>query len=62
VTAKNIIEQIKALPEEERVKVFELIQKIEDENIPESFWEGLVDCAEGRVVDMDVALNQPPPK
>jgi prevent-host-death family protein len=32
-----------------------------DENIPASFWQGLKDIEEGRVVDMETALNEPPP-
>ena len=30
--------------------------------IPDSFWEGLADCDAGRVVDMDRAMNEPPPE
>jgi len=29
--------------------------------LPDWFLTGLKDCEEGRVVDMDVALEQPPP-
>ena len=32
-----------------------------DEDIPASFWQGLKDIEEGRVVDMETALNEPPP-
>jgi hypothetical protein len=30
--------------------------------IPDSFWVGLKECDSGRVVDMDRALNEPPPE
>lgn len=30
--------------------------------IPDSFWAGLQDCNSGRVVDMEKALNEPPPE
>ena len=29
--------------------------------LPSSFWEGLADCDHGRVVDLDAALESPPP-
>jgi len=29
--------------------------------IPKSFWKGISDCDSGRVIDMDRALNEPPP-
>lgn len=29
--------------------------------IPKSFWKGLSDCDSGRVIDMDRAMNEPPP-
>jgi antitoxin (DNA-binding transcriptional repressor) of toxin-antitoxin stability system len=32
-----------------------------DADIPASFWQGLKDIEEGRVVDMETALNEPPP-
>jgi len=32
-----------------------------DKDIPASFWQGLKDIEEGLVVDMETALNEPPP-
>jgi hypothetical protein len=32
------------------------------DEIPEWFEQGLADCESGRVVDMEIALNEPPPK
>ena len=29
--------------------------------LPDWFFQGLADCRQNRVVDMDVALNEPPP-
>ena len=29
--------------------------------LPSSFWKGLADCDNGRVVDLDTALDTPPP-
>jgi hypothetical protein len=36
------------------------VEFIVDE-LPSSFWQGLADCDKGEVVDLDVALNTPPP-
>ena len=30
--------------------------------IPKSFWNGLADCDAGRVVDMERAIEEPPPE
>jgi len=32
-----------------------------DTDVPESFWQGLRDCAEGRHIAMDRAFQEPPP-
>lgn len=62
MNAETIIQEIRSLPVTERTRVFELIHQLEDQEIPNSFWEGLADCEAGRVVDMEVALSEPPPK
>ena len=33
---------------------------IEQEEIPMSFFDGIMDCTSGRVVDLDVALEEEP--
>jgi len=62
VTPRAIIEQIKALSEQEQAEVFEMVHRLEDGAIPESFWQGLDDIRQGRVVDMETALRDRPPK
>jgi|AntAceMinimDraft_16_1070373.scaffolds.fasta_scaffold00468_20 hypothetical protein len=32
-----------------------------DDTIPESFFQGLEDCEQGRTIDMEIALNDSPP-
>jgi hypothetical protein len=34
---------------------------LDTETVPASFWNALADFAAGRVVDDQIALNQPPP-
>lgn len=62
MNARAIIEQIRALPEDEQAEVFEMVHRLEDHAIPESFWQGLDDIRNGRVVDMETALRDRPPK
>lgn len=59
---REIIRQIEALPAEERAQVIEFVHRIEEGDVPESFRQGMADIEAGRVVDLDKALNEPPPK
>ena len=62
MNARAIVEQIKALPKDEQAEVFEMVHRLEDGAIPDSFWHGLDDIRNGRVVDMETALRDRPPK
>jgi len=62
MNARAIIEQIRALPKDEQAEVFEMVHRLEDDAIPESFWQGLDDIRQGRVVNMETALRNRPPK
>jgi hypothetical protein len=42
-------------------KSWPAISRVERSEVPPSFDAGLKDVEEGRVVDLDVALTQPPP-
>ncbi len=59
MSAQEIIEQIKALPSEERARVAKFVVESDDSWIPEEFKQGMADIAAGRVVDLDTALNEP---
>ena len=62
MNARAILKQIRALPKDEQAEVFEIVHRLEDDAIPESFWQGLDDIRHGRVVDMETALRDRPPK
>jgi hypothetical protein len=62
MNARAIVEQIKALPKDERVEVFEMVHRLEDGAIPDSFWHGLDDIRHGRVLQIETALRDRPPK
>jgi predicted transcriptional regulator len=61
VSAKEIIEQIKALPAKERAEVARFIVEQDDSWIPDDFKAAMEDAKRGRLVDMDKALTETPP-
>ena len=61
MSATEIIEQFKALPASERAQVAKFVVENDDSWIPESFKQGMADAEAGRLVDLDMALNEPYP-
>jgi predicted transcriptional regulator len=59
VSAQEIIDQIKALPPQERAQVTKFVVETDESWIPEEFKQGMEDIAAGRVVDLDTALKKP---
>jgi predicted transcriptional regulator len=59
MSAQDIIEQIKALPVDQRAQVTKFVVESDDSWIPEEFKQGMADIAAGRVVDLETALNEP---
>ncbi len=59
MSAQDIIEQIKALPSDQRAQVTKFVVESDDSWIPEEFKAGMADIAAGKVVDLDTALNKP---
>jgi hypothetical protein len=61
MSAQEIIQQIKALPADERAKITEFVREEDDAVVPESFKAGMKAAAEGRFVEMATALRETPP-
>lgn len=61
MSAQEIIDQIKALPLDQRAQVTKFVVESDDSWIPAEFKEGMADIAAGRVVELDTALNEPYP-
>ena len=61
MTADQILEEIKALPEPERRKLVQSVLHLEADEIPADFMEALDDFEHGRFVSMETALNDVPP-
>ena len=61
MSVEQLIQELKALPQEQRLQVIDAILAEDDSWIPESFKQGMKDFEEGRVVDMETALTQKVP-
>ena len=62
MTADQILNEIKALPQPEREKLFQSFRRLEAGDIPADFLEALDDFAHGRFVPMETALSEAPPQ
>ena len=61
MSATEIIEQIKALPPNERAQVTKYVVEHDDSWIPQSFKKGMADAEAGRFADKEMVLNDAPP-
>ncbi|HEV2437726.1 MAG TPA: hypothetical protein VG077_17160 [Verrucomicrobiae bacterium] len=61
MSATEIIEQIKALPANERAQVTKYVVEHDDSWIPDEFKEAMRDAEAGRFVDMETAMSKTPP-
>jgi len=61
MSAKEIIEHIKALPPAERAEVARFIVEQDDSWIPDDFKAAMNDAQQGRLVEMKKALSETPP-
>jgi DNA-binding response OmpR family regulator len=56
------IEEVSAHERKEIAKLLQRVQRrLEHPEIPEDVWEGFEQAEDGRTVDMETALIQPPP-
>jgi hypothetical protein len=64
ISAAEIIEQIKALPPEERAEVTKFVVETDDAWVPEDFKKSMEDLKAGRVFDMELVMSgaEPPPR
>jgi hypothetical protein len=57
MSAVELIEQIRALPEEERAKVVRFVIEHEESWIPTDLREAMEDAAQGKMVDMERVMT-----
>jgi hypothetical protein len=62
MSAQQIIEEIKQLPQAERAQVTKFVVESDDSWIPDSFKRGMADAEAGRFVDMETVLSGAPPQ
>ncbi len=60
MSAQEIIEQIKALPPEDRTRVAKFVLE-HDDWVPVDFKAAMEDLEAGRLVDMERAISETPP-
>jgi len=61
MSAEEVIAEFKELPPAERAQVAKFVVEHDDSWIPEEFKAAMKDAQEGRLVDMEIALNETPP-
>ena len=61
MSAREIIEQIKGLPANERAQVAKFVAEQDDSLTPKSFKQGMADAEAGRFADMKTVLSGAPP-
>ncbi len=62
MSVETLLREVKSLPISERSRFFEELRRLEDADVPKDFWNGLADCQEGRVMDMETAFREAPEK
>jgi hypothetical protein len=61
MSVDQLIQELKALPQEQRLQIFDAVLGEDDSWVPESFRKGMDDFLHGRTVEMETALTEPPP-
>jgi hypothetical protein len=77
MSAAEIVKELESLPRPERANVAKrvleslcpdrkvvegIMRRIENPDIPEDVWRGIEDAEHGRLVDMETALHDQPPR
>ena len=61
MSVDQLIQELKALPQDQRLQIFDAVLGEDDSWVPESFRKGMDDFLHGRTVEMETALTEPPP-
>ena len=61
MTAEQILKEIKALPQSERLRLVKRLRECGSSDIPQHFIDALADFDNQRFVSMETALNETPP-
>jgi predicted transcriptional regulator len=58
MSVSEILREIKALPQNERLHLVEQLVKLTEADIPESFREGMAQAERGELLDFDETLKE----
>jgi predicted transcriptional regulator len=58
----EIIEELPKLSAAERSVLWQQLEALTEADVPDSFRQGMADITAGRHVEMEQALNEPPPR
>ena len=58
----EIIDELPKLSVQDRSVVWQRLEQITEADVPASFRQGMKDISEGRHMDMEQALSEPPPQ
>lgn len=77
ITDRQLSERLQALPSREKGRIVEtllrsfppdelkaverVLRRLQHPDVPEEVWEGFEDAEDGRLVDLDTALEEPYP-
>lgn len=61
MTAEQILQEIRTLPEAERGRLVQQMRRLAGDEIPQDFIDALEDFDNGRFVSMETAFSEPPP-
>jgi hypothetical protein len=58
MSVADILQEIEALPSEERLQLVEKLIKLTEADIPESLRQSIAEAARGEFIEMDEALKE----
>jgi hypothetical protein len=58
MSVAELLQEIEALPSEERLRLVEKLVKLTENDVPESLRESMAQAARGELIDLDEALKE----
>jgi len=58
MSVSELLREIQALPQEERLQLVEQLVQLSEDDIPQSFREGMAEAARGKFIELDDVLKE----
>ncbi len=58
MSVSELLREIRALPQEERLQLVEQLVQLSEADIPQSFREGMAEAARGEFIELDDVLKE----